>query len=337
MTNRFLSALVLFGFVAIPAAAQVKTNGYFSLVYGQGQRQSDISRGSFGDIQAGLVLSGEWATRFAYALEIRSRDVAHFEIEQAWAAFHWSDAVQIRVGLYLIPFGKYNQSARPFQTPLVQAPLPVSEVFPSSWREIGLLIEGKSGFLVYSAYIGNGLAEGENLGAGQQFADNNRDKGRGGRLGFLLSAAFEVGVSYYSGKIDAENDRGLTLKGVDLTWSDTSLRLSGEYVKAEIENPAPFSRGTAEGWFALGSFDIGSLAPFVAYEKINYEDAFHGPGFAVPMTPGLGLSDKRSLWAFGIVATVHPNILLKFEYDLNKESGLELKNNVFRAQAAVHF
>lgn len=337
MTNRFLSVLVLVGFLVIPAAAQVRTNGYFSLNYGQGQSQSAFSRGSFQEAQAGLVLSGEWPPRFAYALEVRSRDVTRFEIEQAWASFRWSDTVQIKVGLYLVPFGKYNQSARPFQTRLVLAPLPVGEIFPSSWREIGLLVEGKSGFLVYSAYLGNGLAEGENLRAGQQFMDNNRDKGRGGRLGLHLSDAFEVGVSYYSGKIDAENDRGQTLKGVDLSWSDARLHLSGEYIKAEIENPAPFSRGTAEGWFALGSFDIGSLSPFVAYEKFNYEDAFHGPGFAGPLTAGLGLFDKRSLWALGIIATVHPNILLKFEYDLNLESDLELKNNVFRAQAAVHF
>ena len=337
MTKRFSSALVLVGLLMAPAAAQVRINGYFSLDYGDGQAQSALSRGSFHEPQAGLVLSGEWSPRFAYTLEVRSRGVARFEIEQAWAGFRWSEAVQIKVGLYLVPFGKYNSSARPFQTRLISPPLPVGEVFPSSWRDIGLLIEGKSGFLVYSAYVGNGLAEGENLRAGQQFMDNNKDKGRGGRIGFLLSDAFEVGLSYYSGRIDAENDRGLTLKGVDLSWSDARLHLSGEYIKAEIENPAPFSQGTAEGWFALGSFDIGSLSPFVAYQKYDYEDAFHGPGFAGPLTAGQGLFDKRSLWGFGLIATVHPNILLKFEYDVHKESGLELKNNVFRAQAAVHF
>lgn len=335
--NRFSSALILLGLLVVPAAAQVRINGYFSLDYGHGQAQSALAHGSFHEPQGGLALSGEWSPRFAYTLEVRSRDVARFEIEQAWAGFRWSEAVQIKVGLYLVPFGKYNPSARPFQTRLVQPPLPNSEVFPSSWRDIGLLVEGKSGFLVYSAYLGNGLAEGENLRAGQQFLDNNRDKGRGGRVGFLLSDAFEVGLSYYSGRIDTENNRGLTLKGVDLTWSDARLRLSGEYIKAEIENPAPFSRGTAEGWFALGSFDIGSLSPFVAYQKYDYEDAFHGPGFAGPLTAGQGLFDKRSLLGFGLIVTVHPNILLKFEYDLYNESDLELKNNVFRAQAAVHF
>jgi hypothetical protein len=337
MMNRFPSALALVGLFAVPAAAQVHINGYFSADYVQGQRQSSFSLGSFQGAQAGLVLSGEWAPRFAYALEIRSRDVAKFEIEQAWLSFLWSEAVHVKVGLYLVPFGKYNESARPFQTRLVQPPLPVDDVFPSSWRDIGVLIEGKSEFLVYSAYLGNGLAEAGDLRSGQQFMDNNRDKGRGGRIGLLLSQALEAGVSYYSGKIDAENKRGLTLKGVDVTWSDARLHLTGEYVRAEIENPAPFAKGTAEGWFALGSFDIGSLSPFVAYQKIDYADPFHGAGFAGPLTAGMGVFDKRSLWALGLVATLHPNVLLKFEYDLNKESGLEVKNNVLRAQAAVHF
>ena len=337
MTHRLIPALILVGLAAAPASAQVGIAGYFSLAYGQGQKQSALSMGTFHEAQAGLTLSGAWTSRFAYALEVRSRGVSRFEIEQAWAAFIWSDALHVKVGLYLVPFGKYNVSARPFQTRLVSAPLPVGEAFPSSWRDIGLLVEGTSGFLIYSAYLGNGLTEGEDLRAGQQFADNNRDKGRGGRLGFLLSAALEAGFSYYSGKIDAENERSLTLKGVDVTWSDSRLHLSGEYVKADVENPAPFSRGSAEGWFALGSYDIGSLSPFIAYEKFNYEDAFHGPGFSNPLTAVLGVFDRRSLWAFGLTAAVSPNILLKLEYDVHKEFDLELRNNVFRAQAAVHF
>lgn len=329
--------LVLLGLLAIPAAAQVKLNGYFSLEYTQGQSQSDFSRGSFHGEQAGLILSGEWSDKFAYILEFRSRDAARFEIEQALAAFRGSEAFQIKAGLYLVPFGKYNTSARPFQTAFIQPPLPVSDVFPSSWRDVGLLVEGRSGFLVYAAYLGNGLKEGETLRAGQQFSDNNRDKGKGGRLGFLLSDTIEIGLSYYTGRINAGNDRGLTLKGLDATWSSGGIRVSGEVIQADIDNPAPFSRGAAKGWFVLGSFDLGGLNPFAAYQKFDYTDAFHGPGFSDAPEAGLGVFDKRSLWAMGITAAVHANVLLKVEYDVLKEGDLELKNNVLRAQAAIHF
>jgi len=337
MIRRASPILALVGLLAAPAAAQVAVSGYFSLDFSLGQTQSIFSQGTFHEAQAGLLLSGAWTERLTYVLEVRSRGVSRFEVEQAWAAFGWSDAFRVRAGLYLVPFGKYNASARPFETRLLSAPLPVGEAFPSSWRDLGLLADGRSGFLTYSAYIGNGLAEGEDLRAGQQFTDNNRNKGYGGRLGFLLSDALEAGLSYYKGRIDAANERGLTLKGADLTWASARLHLSGEYIRADVENPAPFSQGTAEGWFALGSYALGALSPFVAYETFDYKDAFHGPGFAAPLTAGLGVFDKRRLWAFGLTAAVNANILLKVEYDVHKESDLELRNNVFRAQAAVHF
>ncbi|MGA2587348.1 MAG: porin [Candidatus Aminicenantales bacterium] len=337
MKNRVLSIMILGGLIAAPLAAEVRVSGYFSLDFLKGQSQSPYSAGSFQNVQAGLLLSGNLSSLFTYALEIQSKAEMKFEIEQAWVGFLWSDAVHVKAGLYLVPFGKYNESGRAFQTSLVQAPLPVGEIFPTSWRDVGILIEGKTGLLTYAAYIGNGLAEEESLRAGQQFMDNNRDKGRGARLGLALSQNLEAGLSYYTGKFDAENKRALTLKGVDVTWSDTDFRLSGEYTKAEIENPAPYARGTAEGWFVLCSITVGQFAPFVAYEKFRYEDVFHGAGFAGSFASGSGIFDDRDVWAFGITAAPHQNVILKIEYDINKKNGLELKNNVFRAQAAVHF
>ncbi len=58
------------------------------------------------------------------------------------------------------------------------------------------------GFLRYAAYLGNGLGEKDGAAAGQLFKDNNKDKGKGLRLGFIAGEGFEVGVSYYSGKYD---------------------------------------------------------------------------------------------------------------------------------------
>jgi len=338
MKNRAWLILVFCGVLSSSLAAQqFRVNGYFSLDYLKGQSQSFFSQGSYQNARAGLIFSGEWTPQFSYALEIQSKDEMRFEIEQAWAGFFWSDTIHVKLGLYLVPFGKYNVSSRAFQTRSIQPPFPLNDVFPASWRDIGLLVEGKTGIFIYSAYLGNGLTEGENLRAGQQFKDNNHDKGRGSRLGFLVSQNIEVGLSYYSCKIDDEDKRGLSLKGVDLTWFDETYTLSGEYVRADIENPEPFSKGTAEGWFLIGSFSLGSISPFVAFEKYRYEDPFHGAGYAGPLAAGLGIFENRSRWAAGLVATIHPNFLVKLEYDFNKQQNLVLKDNVFLVQAAVHF
>jgi hypothetical protein len=337
MKYRALLGLIGVALLVCPSSAQLRTNGYFSLSYLQGQRQSPFAQGSFQDVQAGLIFSGDFAPRFSYVLEIRSKDISRFEIEQAWAGFLASEAFQARVGLFLVPFGRYNESNRAFQTRLVEVPLPAGEIYPASWREIGIITLGKTKTLTYAAYLGNGLAEGGNLASGQQFRDNNPDKGRGGRVSVLLGRSTEIGVSYYSGKIDSENMRGISMLGADAAWSSQDINISGEYIKAEIENPAPYAKGRAEGFYVLGTVRFGSVAPLIAYQKSRYEDAFHGVGQTGTLSPGPGIFENRSLWAIGLTAALHPNVLLKAEYDFTKDANRALKYNVFRAQAAVHF
>jgi hypothetical protein len=260
-----------------------------------------------------------------------------FEIEQAWAGLLWSDAFQVKLGLFLVPFGRYNSASRPFETSLVQAPLPVAAVFPASWRELGAMAEGKSGFLRYSAWIGNGLSEQQDLASGQQFRDNNKNKAWGGRLGLALSDSLEVGGSYYTGKVAASDERRLTMKGADATWTNGGLKLAAEYFRSDIANPEPTAAGKAEGWFVLGSYDLRGVSAVVSYQKLAYEDGFHGPGFTGPSGPGLGISDDRRVWTIGLTAPLSPGFILKAEYDFNREPRLELKNDIFRAQIAARF
>jgi hypothetical protein len=328
-----LAVLVL----ASSASAEVKVGGYFSLEYLRGQASSPYPQGSVESPQAGILLSGQWSQRLGYALEVRSKENMRFEIEQAWAGLFLSETVQVKLGIFLVPFGRYNSAGRPFETPLVRAPLPVAVAFPASWRELGVLAEGKTGILRYSAYIGNGLAESEDLASGQQFRDNNSNKAWGGRLGFLLSDAFEAGGSYYTGKLSAADDRLLTMMGADAVWTDRTIKLAAEYCRADIANPTPFAKGRAEGWFVLGSLDLGGFSPVASYQKLKYADPFHGPGFSGPDGPGLGISEDRRVWTIGLTAALDAGFLVKVEYDFNREPGLELKNDVFRAQIAAHF
>jgi len=247
-----------------------------------------------------------------------------------------SKALQIKAGLFLVPFGRFNQANRPHETPIIRTPFNLEDAYPASWRDIGLCLEGRSGFLVYSAYIGNGVAEGEDLAAGQQFKDNNKDKGKGGRLGLLLGQGVEAGVSYYTGKYDSQGERSLKLLGADARWVNESWEIWAEYTKAVAENLSPSSDGEAEGFFTHLSMNWGKLRPWVGFQKSRYEDEVHGLGFS-PLAAGLGIFKDQSRWAIGAVYVVTPNLLIKAEYDWNKERGLVLKNNLFQAQIAVSF
>lgn len=333
LTGLILAAALM----VVKVQAQPKANGYLSWEFLKGQAQSPYERGSFQNVSAGLLLSGRAGGRWQYSLEARFRETAAPELEQAWVGFVPSEVFQCKAGLFLVPFGRYNRANRPHETLLVNIPLHLQEIIPWSWRELGLIIEGKSGFLSYSVWLGNGLREGPDLRGGQQFQDNNSDKGKGSRLGLRLSRNLELGGSYYRGRYDDSGERDLILQGVDATWLIAGLTVLAEYAKAEAQNPAPFTNGKAEGYFVQASFNLGNLIPVVGYQRLKYEDAFHGLGFIPPVYRGMGISSEGSRWAVGLAYAVLPEILLKIEYDLNRESGLKLRNNLLSLQMSLHF
>ncbi len=329
--------IVFLLFFALFTPVQGKITGYLSFDYIKGQQQTEISQGTFQNAQFGLIFSGPVASKIDYTSEIRLQEEDRVGIYQALVGFRPSESFILKLGLYLVPFGKYNQSNRPHQTALINNPLNVEEIFPSDWRDIGILVEGKIRGLTYSAYMGNGLRESEALEGAQQFKDNNSDKGKGMRIGFSLSRVLEVGYSLYSGKYDDGNKRDLSLHGIDLTWISEDFYIFSEYSRAHLEGPEGFQKGQAEGYFVQVSIDLDNLRPVASYQWSKYEDPFHGQGFIAPDYAGGGISEEKTRWALGLLYVASENIFFKVEYDINKEKDLEIKNNTISGQVAISF
>jgi hypothetical protein len=329
----FLAILLL----AMSARGQLQVSGYLSFEYEKGQQQSDFPNGTFEKVRAGLFFSGRTAKIFDYNLEVRYKSETRMEIEEAWVGIRPSDAFHVKLGFYLVPFGKYNAANRPYQTRFIETPLAQAHLYPESWRDIGILVEGRIGFLNYSDYLGNGLREGTDLQAGQQVKDNNKDKSLGGRIGLFLSRSFEVGFSYYRGKYDNDNTRSLSLLSTDLSWETDSFLVLYEYNKADLDNPPEYSQGKADGHYVLLSVDLGDYSAWASYQTFNYADLYHGLGFVEGVSPGSGISEDQSRWAIGLVYSASTNVLIKFEYDFNREGKIDLDNDVFYAQVALHF
>ncbi len=325
MRTRILVFFIVFSFLLTPVKGE--TNGYFSIGYAKGQKQADVSTGSFLNPQLGLIFSGDVNEKIDYVSEIRFKREDSMELEQAFVRFKPSGAFNLSLGLFLVPFGRYNQSNRPHQTLLINFPLNVEKMYPSSWKDMGILVEGEFSGFFYSAYLGNGLAEAEDLSGAQQFMDNNTDKGKGGRVGFTLSQGFDVAYSYYRGKYDEENTRDLVLQGVDIIWRNQDFQILSEYSKAHLENPDGFEPGKAEGYFIQLSLSGSRLQPVVSYQRIKYQDTFHGEG----------ISEDRIRWTVGLVFAASQNLFLSFEYDFNSEKELKLKDNSFLAQVVLSF
>jgi hypothetical protein len=323
--------LASFGFGAV-----VQTGGYLSFAFLKGQEQSGASHGSFQDLKGGVLASGDLGQGFSFIVEARFRSESKFDLEQALAGFRLGASGDLRLGLFLVPFGKYNESNRPQQTVLVGMPLNLEAAYPESWRDIGLVAQGRVGFLRYAAYFANGLGEKDGAVAGQSFRDINKDKAKGGRLGFVSGEGFEVGVSYYSGKYDPDNALRLTLEGADLTWVTKDYEVRGEYTRGLWKNPGGMPDGKASGFFWLVAFNFGKIQPVVSFQRWDPGDA--GTGLRlVALEGGAETLVVRNRWALGARYYLSPTFVVKAEYDINREKGLALKNNLVRIQAAVSF
>lgn len=329
--------LVFFLFLYLSLQAFGKTTGYLSFDYSKGQEHSNTARGTFHNVRLGLMFSSDETNAFNYLAEVSSYDEFDIEIEQAWLGLKSSDAFHLKLGLFLVPFGRYNQSNRAHQTVLIYTPLNVDNIFPRRWKDLGVLLEGRLRSFFYSAYIGNGLFENMNLKSGQQYKDNNKNKGKGVRLGLSLGQGIDVAYSQYEGKYDEMNERSINIRGVDMAWTSKSIQIFSEYNEAHTENPPGFENGKADGYFIQVSFDMGSFFPVFSYQKLNYTDEFHGEGFTGPLGVGKGIAIDRKRWTVGCVYFPSQNILFKLEYDWNRDTANEKKDNVFSMQAAVSF
>lgn len=329
------TSFFLVGLLALFSFLQAEITGYLSLDYTKGERESGLSHGTFRNSLAGLLFSGEITPTLTYLTEVRFNAESEVELEQAWISLGSSEAFSLKLGLYLVQFGRYNQFNRPHQTMLIHPPLNVERIYPSFWRDIGIQVQGRWRSFFYSAYLGNGLSEGEELNRGQQFKDNNRDKGKGGRVGLALGPGFEVAYSYYNGKYDEANERSLSLQGADLSWIEEGYQILAEYTRARLE--IPDGTGTAEGFFVQAVMNLGRLRPVACYQLMDYEDGFHGLDFISPDFPGSGIFEKKRRWALGFMVQASENLILKFEYDFNMEKDADLKDDSFSVQAALSF
>ena len=334
----WVSTLVCLMFFPLLIHAQnAETEKYLSLDFQKGEKESDFPDGNFGNVRFGLIFLGDIDQKVLYTAEIAQWENNKIDLKQAWAGIMFSEAFLVKIGMYIIPFGRYNQRNRPHETKLVQPPLNVEAFFPYGWKDLGVQINGGISGLLYDLYIGNGLKEGPYLNDFQDYQDNNSNKGLGGRVGWRIGEGFEAGYSYYTGRYDDDNKRLLQMHGFDLIWVTQNSSLLGEYTRVDLDNPEGFSSGKGEGYFIQLSFPLESLNPVVSYQSLIYDDPFHGQGFSGGIYPGEGIKENKTRWTFGLIFNVQNNLFFKAQYDLNKEKDHELKNNQFLIQAALVF
>jgi hypothetical protein len=118
---------------------------YTHPTHDRSQSQFDLARAVFGigyRFDPRTEFNSEYEVEHAVA---SSSDVGEFEVEQFYVDRQLSDAVAVRGGLFLMPFGLLNEHHEPTNFYGVQRNFVETLIIPSTWREGGVSLHGQTG------------------------------------------------------------------------------------------------------------------------------------------------------------------------------------------------
>jgi len=228
-------------------------------------------------------------------------------------------SLSVRGGRILVPFLAYNENKPNFKQYLMSQPFTAQQLSPVNnaaisfqqygWTDIGASVNWTyafedAGLFDLKLSIINGLgSESDALDANSvqlstsptvrprdglyanksdwnEFRDNNNDKAFVAKASFSpFSVPLDIGVSYYNGAWDNDENNDLSMYGVHLNYSRKDWSLRGEYVQADVEQtagvnpvvqPGPASLNTTTGDYQMNSWYVeGSYVPFRYGENDN--------------------------------------------------------------------
>jgi hypothetical protein len=134
-----------------PERRQWNLWGYGELYYtdpvkDSSRAQADLARAVFGigyEFDSSTVFNSEYEVEHAVS---SAHDVGEFEVEQFFVDYQVNDALTVRAGLFLMPFGLLNEYHEPTNFYGVQRNFVETLIIPSTWREGGLNLHGSSAF-----------------------------------------------------------------------------------------------------------------------------------------------------------------------------------------------
>ena len=170
------------------------------------------------------------------------------------------------------------------------------------------------------------------------FRDINKDKAKGGRLGIIIGEGFEIGGSYYTGKYDPDNCVPPRPRRGRPDLGHEGLRGPRRVHEGPLEESRAARRtAKADGFFGLVALYLGKLQPVASFQRWDPGDRRRRASAHRAIEGGAEVLAVRSRWALGARYYLSPTFLIKAEYDINREKGPALKNNLVLVQAAVSF
>ena len=278
----------------------LKIGGYGGVHYNQ-PLSSELRNNGKLDVHRFILMMGyQFNDRTQVVTELEYEHVKEIYVEQAFLQYKLSRAVNLRAGLILTPMGIVNEYHEPTVFNGVERPLIDHDIVPSTWREIGLGINGLvlPLSLKYQAYLMNGFNsfDGQAQIGGASGLRGGRQKGAESfvsapnvtaKVEYFGIRGLNLGLSGYLGEtqstlyngIDKNNPAALSkadssvvnlaMLGADGRYSYKGFKLSAQLYYAGLSNTRQYNEFTSnKGGGDLGSSFFGYYVD-VAYNVLR--------------------------------------------------------------------
>lgn len=296
------------------------------------------------DVQRLVLMFGyKFNERTQFITEIEFEHVSEVFVEQAFLQYSLNDNVNLRGGLMLVPMGIVNEFHEPTTFNGVERPSVDGSIIPTTWREIGVGVSGKSNeaSLKYQAYLFNGFksVNGTKFLGGSNGLRNGRQKGAkstinkpnfSAKVDYYGISGLRLGLAGYFGRTQAEDDVdmldgadvGISMVGLDARYTNKRFAARGQFINASLSDTEDYNTLYAadlgsklQGWYLESSYNLLSqekqqqLWAFVRYEDYDTHASVDG---------SLVKNDAfdRNDITFGLSYKLSPGAVVKADYQI---------------------
>jgi len=350
--------------------------GYGQIDYNQ-PLDKDYYRNGKLDVHRLILFAGyKFNERKKFITKIEFKHVLEVYIEQAYLDYRLFDNMSVKGGLLLIPMGIINEYHEPPSFNGVERPNVDKVIVPTTWREIGLGIDGRINLasLRYQLYLVNGFNgyDGDGVFKGSNGLRSGRQKGAesyisspniSAKIDYSGISGLKLGLSGYFGKSQStlyngldKNDVGaksiadssvigINMIGLDYRYSFSGFHSRGQLVYGKFSNVDEYNIFTNSdlgesmlGYYAEISYDI-----FQKNASINNELTpffrFEQYNTHHSVISGMIQNDSYNITEliFGFAFKMDRGAAFKIDYQMYKNAGESNFNSILNMGVGVWF
>jgi hypothetical protein len=271
--------------------SKLSIGGYGHVDYNQTLSAEQMNNGKLDVHRLVLLFGYQFNKKTGFVTEVEFEHVQEVYIEQAYLNHKFSDQLNFRAGLLLVPMGIINEYHEPTLYNGVERPLLDNNLLPSTWREIGIGITGRFNELAlkYQLYVMNGVLSYKSAGllTASGFR-SGRQKGAEsvmsspnftGRIEHYGLSGFKFGLSGWYGPTQSALYQGIDKSDqAAITRADSSvvdmsmLGLDVQFNKKGLEGKFQYYLTYFDNTVAYNSFTGNKLASTLSgyYIELGY-------------------------------------------------------------------